>query len=346
MKKILSKRSGFTLVEIIVAFAVFAIMAAMLTSLAGLAIQQRRYNNDLSSSIADQKSNLTRTQRQTTYSNNDGTFSFDFGADGTYTLDYTTVSAVDGASNADEGINYFVGNANYNKNISNNDVGSDSSGALVDKLDSRIFGSANFDYINIYGFEKIDDLSVVGATSGTLYKLQIAALDGAKALDDEMTLLARNFKVRFPDSVIDCGYITGSTYTSFRKATFGSDGTLSGGTQKYAVTLCSSDTIRFSIPDVTVGNYVSSEGGLNVLNYSFGDLSTIYILLDGDSNYDINIFGDNYTVNGGVYTFTSYIEDVYDEDGVQTGDHVTHLNIYGALANSMDHTPKNEETTD
>ena len=58
MKRIFSKRSGFTLVEIIVAFAIFAIMMSMIMQILQLSVSQRRANNEFAKDTATQKEAL------------------------------------------------------------------------------------------------------------------------------------------------------------------------------------------------------------------------------------------------------------------------------------------------
>ena len=55
MKKIFSKKSGFTLAEIVIAFAVFSIMAAMLLQVINLSITQKQANQRFENSLQEQE---------------------------------------------------------------------------------------------------------------------------------------------------------------------------------------------------------------------------------------------------------------------------------------------------
>ncbi|MDE6031547.1 MAG: prepilin-type N-terminal cleavage/methylation domain-containing protein, partial [Oscillospiraceae bacterium] len=109
MSKIFSKRSGFTLVEIIVAFAVFAIMAAMLVSLTGLAVRQRQSNLDFSRELSNQQAYLASHERETTYNSayKGGQFEFDFPGVSSASLDYSVVPSTADAT-AEGGRTYIV----------------------------------------------------------------------------------------------------------------------------------------------------------------------------------------------------------------------------------------------
>ena len=80
MKKIFSKRSGFTLVEIVVAFAVFAIMAAMILQILNIVMYEKQSNADFAHQMETQEMLIVRNGRNDEYveGGEGGTLTFAF----------------------------------------------------------------------------------------------------------------------------------------------------------------------------------------------------------------------------------------------------------------------------
>ena len=157
LKRFYSKKSGFTLAEIIVAFAVFAIMASMIAQILDLSISARRSNNIYQAELAEQERLLTLVQKTNKdFSDEKGTITFEIG--GTkVSLPYDVFSAKADAAFAEEGLNYFIANVNYQASgeISpggDSDTGSSgaTSGSVMSRLDTRITGTRGIGYIYIY----------------------------------------------------------------------------------------------------------------------------------------------------------------------------------------------------
>lgn len=87
LRKIISNRSGFSIAEIVVAFAIFSIMAAMVGQLLNLTTRAKQQNNDYSRYLAAQEEQLAKvTKDQLEYKTGDdakdlpgGTVSLQFG---------------------------------------------------------------------------------------------------------------------------------------------------------------------------------------------------------------------------------------------------------------------------
>ncbi len=344
MSKIFSKRSGFTLVEIVVAFAVFSIMAAMLVSLAGLAVRQRQSNNNLSRDLSNQQAYLAEHERETAYNSadNGGKFEFDFGGGLNASLDYSVVRASDDAT-SEGGIRYFVADANANnKPVPGGDGGGGDGGSLVlaEKVDSRLYGSSNFEYIRVQNVNKVTDPSVLSAldvpADSSMYTLDVYAVDNEAAMRKEDTRLARNYKMRFESDVLDCGYVgNGSNYISYQNASFGSDGKVSGGgSNQFEILPCSDDTVRVSIPHGIVSKYFES-GSVNP-NDCFHDVeSKFYVVLKGNVTLTESSFGSNVTLNEysqHVYYPVTAAVTTTDKDGNNHTEDVNFINVYGAFA--------------
>ena len=101
MKKIFSKKSGFTLVEIVVAFAVFAIFAAMIMQILHLTINKKNENREYEQELANQQQALAAKTKTTTYDGN---------PDGQIKIKFSDTSL------PEMQINYETVNANGEKN--------------------------------------------------------------------------------------------------------------------------------------------------------------------------------------------------------------------------------------
>ena len=172
IKRLFSKRSGFTLVEIIVAFAVFAIMAAMIMQILNMVTLQRKSNVDFSDDIGNQEQYLV-THEKNLYDEekgDNGTLVLDFGDGALLSAGYQMNGVTPNESNSmvsNENVNglaYFV-----SKNLEASDETSsgvdsgdgddeeeDKTGAQTERVDARITGTRGFEYISVNevkGFE-------------------------------------------------------------------------------------------------------------------------------------------------------------------------------------------------
>lgn len=178
MKRIFSKKSGFTLIEIVVAFAIFAIMSTMILSMIRLTVEAQKSNNEFADSLEEQTGYLAyhyvadSEKYDPDATSPDGTFQLEF-FDGAgksvsnISMDYATRTSVqldaegNANTNMNEGINYFVGNVDYTdaNNIQNG--GGSGTGDVIPGLgnsqaaryDTRISGSRNIEDITIYSVE-------------------------------------------------------------------------------------------------------------------------------------------------------------------------------------------------
>lgn len=148
-KKILSRR-GFTIVEVLVAFVIFSIMAAMIAMILNTTMRTRQGNIDLENEIAEQKEKYYLNTQKTDYTAKDGTIQLNFtdGA-GNVSVDYSV-----GNPNADTDDNnieldYYIGNVNYNAVDDNGKKGDKTSGSVMERLDSRIYGANGISEIDI-----------------------------------------------------------------------------------------------------------------------------------------------------------------------------------------------------
>lgn len=172
MKKLFSKKSGFTLVEIVIALAVFAIMASMIAQMLNLALRRRRSNVEFEKNLQNQQETLITTKDEhkvyDTTKNKDGTLDLNFG-DGTgLSIDYQIRDA-NGNVGDKSGINYFIANTDYkattsgsqteDNNPTNPGDPNNAAGAQTDRFDTRLVGTRGINYIQINSVTKNSDTS-------------------------------------------------------------------------------------------------------------------------------------------------------------------------------------------
>lgn len=183
MKKLFSKKSGFTLVEIVIALAIFAIMASMIAQMLNLAVKRRKSNGEFEKNLQNQEETLITVGKNHTYDEShgkDGTLSLKFkdkdGKNMPMNLDYQLKSA-DGTIGDKNGVNYFVGNMTYdgeNGEIvyipddpgENPDDPSDiGGGSQMSRFDTRITGTKGINSISVsYTYDEAADEYTVSVT--------------------------------------------------------------------------------------------------------------------------------------------------------------------------------------
>lgn len=166
LKRFYSKRSGFTLAEIIVAFAVFAIMAGMIAQILNLAVTARLYNNEYARSLSSQEKVLTILQKSSDdydASGATGTLNFDFDGVTLPAIAYQTKSAADPRElTSAEGLNYFLSPIDYGSEGETPPVdpsGGSNTGSQMARMDTRITGTANIGHITMINVIKDDKTS-------------------------------------------------------------------------------------------------------------------------------------------------------------------------------------------
>lgn len=374
MKRIFSKKSGFTLVEIIVAFAIFAIMSTMILSMVDLTVKEKGKTNELANSIDEQTGYLTYhyiddtdkypTAAPGTTVTPDGTFVLNFvDKDGnpasSISMDYAMRSSVDGMANAGEGINYFVGNVDYTDPSApagdkpgSGDVIAGLGNSQSARYDTRLSGSKNIDYIQIYNVVKDTSYSVAGqsryfiecAAKGTnadseadgtvpgedvaylQYKLRFVSGTSYKEVDgtaaDGKTY---TYKIYDDAKILECGYVNSASLSwsdsackDYRLYTPSSSATYN----KYTVEPTSDSIVRIGIP-LKDGWASSASSAFYQKGFQSSVFTRFYVVFDGDPQLTANSFGNNGV--GGRYSAYP----VYDDDGKETGDY--NMNIYGAF---------------
>lgn len=271
MKKIFSKKSGFTLVEIVVAFAVFAIFAAMIMQILHLTINKKNENREYEQELANQQQALAAKTKTTTYDGNpDGQIKIKFSDTSLpeMQINYETVNA-NGEKNT-AGINYFVGDVNYSASGGTSTSGGDTSGgdpgvigggSQASRYDTRITGTKGISYIQIIDVTKNSDTS---------YTIKVCA-DGTGVQEDnkpyeQYTLYFDTFKIIELQPITTNGYSV--RQSGNRGVRIGVQNALSGTTVDTSKLLKASNVVEFTIildkaptQEITINSFGTNDDG-------------------------------------------------------------------------------------
>lgn len=184
MKRLFSKRSGFTLVEILVAVAIFAIMSTMVAEVLQLSVRTRQSNKEYGEDLARQENQLLKVSKdaadyQTADKTDDYNLAFTVPAAGgsTSNVDVKLSYAIkdSGRNSTAEGINYFVSPVPYDGKFTGGGTGgggggggtgggggmgggftgsTDSSESMASIVDVRLIASRGMRFVDIQKVEK------------------------------------------------------------------------------------------------------------------------------------------------------------------------------------------------
>lgn len=161
MKRLFSRKSGFSLIEIIIAFMVFAIMATMVARVLNLTINRRNENAKYEEYIQDQNKTIIATGKNTSFGSADGQISLKFKDKGgnlrsdlELLLNYE-MKAADGTAGDPSGLNYFTGELDYDAQLGaaagpGGEVDPEAGGgSQMARFDTRITGTKGIDSIRV-----------------------------------------------------------------------------------------------------------------------------------------------------------------------------------------------------
>ncbi|MCM1167068.1 MAG: type II secretion system GspH family protein [Lachnospiraceae bacterium] len=351
MKRLFSNKSGFSLAEIIVAIAVFAVMMAMIMQMLQLSVAQRSANQAFEKDLVNQENALVVNGKDTTFPEEggnpkeDGTVNLNFlmqdpdnptkmipvfEDSAGLSMDY----AIKGTNeeNVVEGLNYFVGNYDYDADGTGGGGGGEDAygNGQVAKYDTRIAGTKGFEDITV----TVSDASTVpGKTlkSGQkAYLMTVSASSSNMLEDDKMYSNLRFFfysgdpkdytTSKFEKVVESGGEKKTKTYYKKVPAKASLDDVVQTGTIKYPVSKSSDNSIRVGM-DLNVGTDIAAA---NKDGFKSSVTTSFYLIFNGDPKLTAASFGAN--GSGGVYNASP----IYDEiTGANTGK--KHVNIYGSF---------------
>ncbi len=337
MKRLFSKKSGFTLVEIIVAFAIFAIMATMILSMVQLTVKQRNLNNQFADNIENDNRYLAEhyigdSDKYDSSEAKSGTFNLTFPSAGIDAkLDYQLRGNPEYTNEAG-GVNYFVGKTEY---TGVGDMDDDGDNAPVEgfgnQQDSRyttwITGTEGIEYVAIENVVKDTSYTGPGVRyfikcmangSGveedykrySQYRLSFRTTDYSEVKRTDADGNTKKYKVYKPAKILEFGYVNSSDLVWNDATCEKSTAFVPRETEthnKYIVEQTSTNTLHFTCP-------------YRVTGYGLSSSSKIWVVFE-DETLVLNesSFGDNGTAGSG--TTKKY----YNYSGEYTD------NIFGAF---------------
>lgn len=328
LKKYLSRR-GFTIVEVLVAFVIFSIMAAMIAVILNTTLIARQENIDLENEIAEQKSKYYLNTQDMTYSTKDGTIQLQFDGGGDIDIDYSIGNPNEETDDNKVELDYYIGDVDYDAMYKDNNGknGDDGVGSVMSRLDSRIYGTSGIDEIYI----KAKDLGAV--SNGYRYEFDVMPV--STSLVGSQYEFHAQFKMVFPCTIVDYGYIHHISQQPINKE--------EGFSYNINLATPISDTL-------CIGSRMSKDDSM----FKEASYKKIWVTLSSkidvdDLNKIFGTSGSDQTTNkeGDYYLFTPYIEKV--EQG-EEGSHddagtIKHINIFGAFPKESTDDPSTSEAT-
>ena len=354
-KRIFSKKSGFTLVEIVVAFAVFALMASAIMQIMLLVSNERAENAKFMASLEAQEEKLAADGKQD-YANEDGQIVLNFG-DKTETISYDMRAANGDEEGVGDGLTYFVAKPQEDGGKpstpgSNNPDAKGGDQGQMSAVDARITGSRNFDVI------RIENIKMEKVGSNFRYYIQLYAGASSAMTEDEQKYA--QFRLNFFSSktydegkeytddsgktftrqanekayIVDAGYVNcnslnASDLQSKCKSVVLEKNIDSGDSTNspFCVSKTNDNTLRISSP------YANSGGAVKFNRQSF----RIYVDFSEDPELTLASFGHNGTSNG-TFTPCPIYKETYKSDGTckyettgKTSNYIYGANMYKRL---------------
>lgn len=353
IKRIFSKKSGFTLVEILVAFAIFAIMASAIMQIMIFVSREKSDNAKFMETLEAQEELLAANGKEK-YKEEEGKIVLNF-KDKTPTEIIYDMKAANGAEDGvGDGLAYYVTKESTDGSVIGGGGSPGTSGGdageqgQMSAVDARITGSTKFDVIRIEEIKKAGD-EYKG--EGVCYYMQLYA--GANSLMTEDEQKYAQFKLNFFNSVshdttkqytdadkktytrevydaaniVDAGYVNCSSLDAVDwsncKSVVKEKNIASGDSTNnpYYVSKTSDNTLRISSPYVNAGKTEKFD------RRSF----RIYVVFAEDPGLTLASFGRNGTSNG-TFNACPIWKETYNLDGTckyePTGEKSNY--IYGA----------------
>lgn len=355
LKRMYSKRSGFTLVEIIVAFAVFAIMASMIAQILEITIRARESNNLYAQELAKQERLLTIIEREKdNYNAATGTYTITLSDGTSFNMGYQVNATDPTAVNQAEGLNYFLSPVDYTCPPASSEGGESETsdaggGSQMSRMDTRITGTAGIGGIKIYKVVKdthtyAADDPYAPAAGCTRYFIECAASsvndDGDTTLREEDVPYAQYRLFFFSDqldatksSVVytnsDGDSYTKNVYQEAKIVRIGhvntsiesvvSNGVSSSNSSDGALASTNNPyTIQKLGNSVKISTPYTSDGGKAGVRFQGSKFTRFYVDFQGDPNISLSSFGYNCTLDSeGRPNFTAcpVYTETYNDDG-------------------------------
>ncbi|MDE7398163.1 MAG: prepilin-type N-terminal cleavage/methylation domain-containing protein [Oscillospiraceae bacterium] len=364
LKRFFSNRSGFTLVEIIIAMVIFAFMSTMIAEILQLSLKTRKDINDYGKELAVQEQQLAKVSKDASdFQNKTADYSMKFNStDGSNQYDvslaYQIKDSVGG--NTAVGINYFVSPVNYDGTFG--DVGSGSGNigggggsqsggemALAESRNAgianiRISGSKGLEYVQVRSVQQVYPIGLTGTQTRYVFTCSASSATMA-AVDKPYSEYVLYFYMDgqidpVKSAIVNVGVDpnTGAEYQYTNNVPLaakvirvgycdasGNEISRSNGTHNYTVRGGGSNSVRVGVP-------FRKEGGImtNYVSDGFNSSSTITFFVDFEEDPG-NLTTDSFGTNGGAgagggtrYSLYNFTNITYDN-----------LYIYGAYPYQM-----------
>ncbi len=204
MLKWLKSKRGFTLVEVMVAFVIFAIMAAMVATILATINKTKQNNLATEREIEAQRNAYYLSAQDTEYDSGTDSLTFNFEGEDPISINY---DVEDANPTGYEGLKlqYPVGNVNYDslENPVEETEDDEKGGAgVTDRLDSRIYGDVNIDYVGV-NLEK--DTTYTGPGYRFLVHSTAKSVLYGNTTTNEYCWYSQ-YRIVFPSPILDYGY--------------------------------------------------------------------------------------------------------------------------------------------
>lgn len=354
MKRLFSNKSGFSLAEIIVAIAIFSIMLAMIMQMLQVSIAQRNENTTFAKNLAQQQDDLAAKGKDTTIPTDglgnpmiDGTIRLNFvnpnASDPTKPLfkdstgdgipiDYTIKATDPGATDIANGLNYFIGDFDYNADgtgVIGGEDGTNGAGQSA-QYDTRITGTKGLKNITIVECSKTTSVPGVSLNGKIAYKMTVTANSGSMQTDDKKYSQMKFYFYSSDEYTIQ--KVSKTRIGADGKPVMKADGK-TPETDDYYKKVYKAASLVQVVPD-SGNTYLVQKSSNNSIRigmpldgscadgFSPSKDTTFYLIFSGDPKISSTSFGEG---GGNVYNCAS----IYDEKtGTDTGKY--HVNIYGA----------------
>lgn len=214
--KIIRSKRGFTIIEVLVAFVIFAIMAAMVSTILAQVNVARKQNMELETEIANQKQAYYLKDQDYEYKDSEkaGSLAFDFDGFGEFNINYSI-----GDPNAEDDPNqislqYFIGELKYNMGGGSKADPSNpgnTPGSVTSRLLTSIYGTSGITQVTA----KITRDKDYTGNGYRYYIKSMASFDGI----DEQKWFAQ-YRFVFPSIILDYGYTQQSDSPNSIKSRF------------------------------------------------------------------------------------------------------------------------------